>query len=37
MMPASALEPWMPDRKLMVWKNVCEAVLKAVIVDLLHE
>ncbi len=24
----------MPDRKLMVWKKVCDAVLKAVIVDL---
>ena len=37
MMPASALEPWIPDRKLMVWKKVCEAVEKAVMEDLLHE
>ena len=37
MMPASAFDPWIPDRKLMVWKKVCEAVLKAVIEDLLSE
>ena len=37
MMPASALDPWMPDRKLMVWKKVCDAVLKAEIVDLVSE
>ena len=36
-MPASAFEPWMPDRKLMVWKKVCDAVLNAVIDDLVSE
>ena len=36
-MPVSAFEPWMPERKLMVWKNVCDAVLKAVIDDLVSE
>ena len=36
-MPASALEPWIPDRKLMVWKKVCDAGLNAVIEDLVSE
>ena len=37
MMPASGFDPCTPERKAMVWKKVCEAVLKAVIVDLVHE
>ena len=37
MMPANGFDPWIPDRKAMVWKKVCEAVLKAVMVDLVYE
>ena len=29
-MPVSAFEPWMPERKAMVWKKVCDAVENAV-------
>ena len=36
-MPASGFDPCTPERKAMVWKNVCEAVLKAVMVDLVNE
>ena len=36
MMPASGFDPCTPERKEMVWKKVCEAVLKAVIVDLVE-
>ncbi len=33
-MPASGFDPCTPERKAMVWKKVDDAVLKAVIVDL---
>ena len=37
MMPASAFDPWMPERNEMVWKKVCDAVLNAEMVDLVSE
>ena len=36
-MPASGFDPCTPERNAMDWKKVADAVLKAVIVDLVSE